>query len=431
MIFEKVQIGELISPEYNPRKKLTPGDKEYQKIKKSIEEFGYVDPIIINNDNTIIGGNQRAQVLKDLGIGLVDVIKINIEKDKEKALNVALNKISGEWDNEKLAEILKELKDMEDDLNFSLTGFEEKEFNQVMADFEKNIKGEEDKEQGFDEEEAVKKAEEKRTKIKTGDLIQMGNHYLLCGDSFQEEDRNKILNLPKNNFFDMLFTDPPYAMEGGGGKGSFLASSTKNSKNRIDKIIKFDVMKLNFLPDLNIGSFYIFTTKKGVKEYFKIFDDFKIFNILIWAKSNPTPFTNNNFLPDVEYLMYFAKDKRIWNNQLKPTEIYKKYYLSKKEEGRKEDGDLHPTMKPIEMIKNRIMISSKENGKVLDLFGGSGSTMISCEQLGRSCYMIELEPIYCQVIVDRYIRFKEGKENDIFVVNNNKKIPWREWNEFE
>lgn len=131
MKLEKIKIDELIFPDYNPRKKLTPEDEEYKKIKNSINKFGYVDPIIINEDNTIIGGNQRGTVLKDLGYNEIDVIRLNLDKTEEKALNVALNKISGEWDNEKLYEVLKDFGEDE----FLLTGFDNQEFKDLEEEF--------------------------------------------------------------------------------------------------------------------------------------------------------------------------------------------------------------------------------------------------------------------------------------------------------
>ena len=138
----KYKIEELKRAEYNPRKELTPEDKEYQKIKKSIEEFGYVEPIIINKDKTIIGGHQRLSVLKDLGYNEVDCIEVELDKTKEKALNIALNKITGEWDYGKLGDLLLEL-DAEN-FDLELTGFEDFEIEGIMApiDF-----GEEDNEE--------------------------------------------------------------------------------------------------------------------------------------------------------------------------------------------------------------------------------------------------------------------------------------------
>jgi hypothetical protein len=134
MEFKKVFISELKPAKYNPRKDLQPNDLEYQRIKRSIEEFGYVDPVIINSDNTVIGGHQRLKVLKELGNAQIDVVQIDIPKNKEKALNVALNKISGEWDIDRLTVLLGELKT---EGLLEITGFDEKEFAALKADLEK------------------------------------------------------------------------------------------------------------------------------------------------------------------------------------------------------------------------------------------------------------------------------------------------------
>ena len=119
MLFQKYKIADLIPASYNPRKKLKPGDKEYEKIKNSITEFGYVEPIIINSDMTIIGGHQRATVLSDLGYTEVECIVVDIDKTKEKALNIALNKITGEWNKELLADLIKDLEDSDFDVGFT------------------------------------------------------------------------------------------------------------------------------------------------------------------------------------------------------------------------------------------------------------------------------------------------------------------------
>jgi len=134
MEFKKVFISELKPAKYNPRKDLQPNDLEYQRIKRSIEEFGYVDPVIINSDNTVIGGHQRLKVLKELGHAEIDVVVIDIPKNKEKALNVALNKISGEWDMDRLTVLLGDLKTAG---LLEITGFDEKEFAALKADLEK------------------------------------------------------------------------------------------------------------------------------------------------------------------------------------------------------------------------------------------------------------------------------------------------------
>ena len=201
MNFIKKNINELRYADYNPRKKLTPEDKEYQKIKRSIEEFGYVDPIIINKDNTIIGGHQRVTVLKDLGYEEINVIQIDIDKTKEKALNIALNKITGSWDYALLGDLLLDL----DSLNYDLeiTGFDLDEIEGIMAP----LGLEEEKEVIEDDFDCTPPEE---PKAKYGDIYQLGNHRLMCGDSTKEEDVAKLMN---GNKADMVFTDPPYGVK--------------------------------------------------------------------------------------------------------------------------------------------------------------------------------------------------------------------------
>lgn len=183
------------------------------------------------------------------------------------------------------------------------------------------------------------------------------------------------------------------------GGGGCFAESTKNIKKKIDNIIRFDVTKLKFLPIINTKAFYIFTSKNGIKDYLNIFNEFN-YDILIWNKTNPTPFTHGSFLPCVEYMLYFSKRGRIWNNSLKPTSVYSKVYTSPKEVATKEaEGKVHPTVKPQQLLQDKLRISSNENGIVLDIFGGSGSTLIACEHLNRTCFMMELDPKYCDVII--------------------------------
>lgn len=201
----------------------------------------------------------------------------------------------------------------------------------------------------------------------------------------------------------MVFTDPPYDMEMG-GQGCFK-KSMDNCKQRVDDIIRFNPYVLSYLPELDINSFYIFTSKNGIVKYLDIFKDLN-YDILCWCKTNPVPFTSGSFLPDVEYLLYFSRKGRTWNNSLKPTSTYRKFYVTQKLQGRIDGGgDLHPTMKPIEIIADKVRINSNENGIVLDIFGGSGTTMIACEQTKRKCYMMELSPAYVDIIIDRWEKF--------------------------
>jgi|AGTN01.3.fsa_nt_gi DNA modification methylase len=196
----------------------------------------------------------------------------------------------------------------------------------------------------------------------------------MCGDS---TDINNVQRFIGTEKIDMILTDPPYNMSYKGG-GCFQAETAK-VRQRIAGIIDFDAHNIAFYTELDIPSVYIFTSKSLIKDYLNIFIGYNN-TILVWCKTNPTPFTNGSFLPNLEYLLYFAKPgKHIWNRGLKPMSTYSRYYISSKEEGKKEDGDLHPTMKPLKMLESKILISSSEGGTVFDGFGGSGSTLIACE----------------------------------------------------
>ena len=197
---ERRKLSELIAAEYNPRKALTVKDSEYQKIKRSIEEFGYVDPIIINKDGTIIGGHQRTTVLIDLGYEEVDVVVVSLDKQKEKALNIALNKISGEWDELKLKDLLLDL-DL-GDYDISLTGFETNDLTELVDKLAIESEAVDD---DFNEDEAFEEIIEPITKI--GDVWKLGRHRLMCGDSTSQEDVAKLMN---GEMADLIITDPPY-----------------------------------------------------------------------------------------------------------------------------------------------------------------------------------------------------------------------------
>ena len=194
MNFESINIEKLKPAEYNPRLDLKPGDKEFEKIRKSIQEFGYVDPVIINKDGTIVGGHQRYKVLKEMGYTEIQCIVIDVDKDKEKALNIALNKISGDWDKTKLKDLLTELQGIG---LAEITGFDIAELGMLGVQ-------EEVIEDDFDLEKVL---ENETSYILSGDIILLGRHRLLCGDSTNGADVERLMN-GKNA--DLVITDPPY-----------------------------------------------------------------------------------------------------------------------------------------------------------------------------------------------------------------------------
>ncbi|MHC1695105.1 MAG: site-specific DNA-methyltransferase [Eubacteriales bacterium] len=198
----------------------------------------------------------------------------------------------------------------------------------------------------------------------------------------------------------MIITDPPYNMQYSKGSGCFMKPDALIVK-RLKKLINFDPDSIRFITELDIPSVYIFTSKTLLRPYLNMFEGYNQ-NVLVWCKTNPVPFTGGTFLPDVEYLLYFSKRGKVWNNSLKPMYTYSKYYVSKKEQGKDEAGNVHPTIKPLQFIEDKIRISSKPDGVVLDMFGGSGTTLIACEHTGRRCIMFEYEPEYCEVIINRW-----------------------------
>ena len=375
-----MQIKDLKQDKRNYR---THNKKNLDLIKKSVKEVGLGRSVVIDNENEIVCGNGLVstldkntpiKVIETDGSELVVVKRTDLKTDDEKRKQLAI------MDNS-----------TSDSSEFDLESLQADFDVEQLQDWGLDVEFESLEEQEIIEDEVP---EEVETKCKLGDIWQLGNNRLMCGDSTSITDVEKLMNGAKA---DMVFTDPPYNMS-----NNFDTSTInlKKLQKRVDDIVNFNPDEIAYLTQLNICSFYIFTSKNLVPRYFEIFKDFD-FNILVWCKDNPTPLTNYTFLPDIEYLLYFSKKGKVWNNGLN-TSFYKKYYNSNKMEGRKEAGDVHPTVKPLKIISDKVQISSNIKGVVLDLFGGSGSTLIACEQLNRKCYMMELDPKYCDVILQRW-----------------------------
>lgn len=418
MDIQKINIQKLKPAKYNPRIDLQPGDKEYQKIKKSIETFGYVEPIIVNKDMTVIGGHQRLKVLKELGYSEVECVVVNLNKNQEKALNIALNKIGGEWDTEKLEELLLELKNSDFDLN--VTGFDEDEINDIFSEYDNDIE-----EDNFDVKEALEEIEEPVSK--SGDMFKLGNHILMCGDSTNKEQVARLMN---NEEADLLLTDPPYNINVSNSKGMKI----ENDNLEKEKFIEFITNCLsNAKENMKEGAvFYIWYADTSALEFYTALKnvDLQIRENLIWVK-NKFILGRSDYHWRHEPCLYGWKDGKAHyyvNNRKQSTVIddsidlnlmsideIKEYIQSLIDdstifyENKPEKDDLHPTMKPIKLIGKMIKNSSLPNQLVLDLFGGSGSTLIACEQLQRKCFMMEYDPKYCDVIIKRWGDFTGKK----------------------
>jgi DNA modification methylase len=235
------------------------------------------------------------------------------------------------------------------------------------------------------------------SKVKLGELWQLGEHRLLCGDSTDEKSISYLMN---GESADLVFTDPPYRMEAQGGSNQWVGRSAAKLGEEIKDIVDFEpapfLQSLNQYFDKGMNAF-IFCNKDLVPDYLNwALKEKYAFNILFWKKPNALPLGGQH-RPDVEYILYFRKNA-IWNNALSDVNY------SKCLEFGRDDSTKHPTMKPLDLIINEIKIASNKESIVVDPFGGSGSTLIACEKLKRKCRMIELDPKYCDVIIERWER---------------------------
>ena len=404
MQIEKMDISRLNPAEYNPRKDLKPGDPEYEKLKRSMEQFGYVEPIIWNKKTgNIVGGHQRLKILVDMGKKEVDCVVVEMDEEKEKALNIALNKINGEWDNDKLAMLISDLQDS--DFDVSLTGFEEDEIADLFAKVDE--KG--TKDDNFDMTAALEKA----SFVERGDIWTVGRHRLMCGDATNNEDVATLMDGKKAN---LIITDPPYGVS----FKSTIGLTIKNDSLKNEEFYKFLLSSFKCMAD-NMekgGSAYIFHADTEGLSFRKAFIDsgFHLANVCIWVK-NSMVLGRSDYQWQHEPILYgFLKNGRHpWYAGRNQTTLWKF--------DRPIKNTIHPNPKPLDLISYPICNSSQENAIILDTFGGSGSTMMACEKTNRICYMMEIDEKYASVILRRAV--ENGIDpSEIYVIRDGVRIPY-------
>lgn len=382
MEIKELPLKELKPAAYNPRKKLKKGDKEYEKIKQSLLKFGYVDPIIVNEDLTVIGGHQRLTVLKDLDYETAKCVIVKLSKEDEKALNIALNKITGQWDDALLADLLLDLQ--ESDFNLELTGFEPPEIDNILS----NVHDKELSEDEFDVEEELKKP----TVSRRGDIWQLGKHRVICGDSTKSETYDQLLGDKKAN---LVVTDPPYNVDVEETAGKILNDNMSDGDFYQFLLSMFTQVENHMETDASI---YVFHADTEGLNFRKAFKDagFYLSGCCIWKK-NSLVLGRSPYQWQHEPCLYGwkKKGKHQWFSDWKQTTIW--------EYDRPKSSKDHPTMKPIQLMAYPIQNSSMRGTIVLDPFLGSGSTLIAADQTGRVCYGIELDEKFVDVIVKRYI----------------------------
>ena len=407
MQIEKLKTEQLIPADYNPRKDLKPGDPEYEKLKRSIEQFGYVEPVIWNKTTgKVVGGHQRLKVLLDMGITEVECVVIEMDEEKEKALNIALNKISGEWDKDKLALLITDLQGA--DFDISLTGFEPAEIEDLFdATNKKDVK-----EDDFD----IDSALEARAFVQPGDVWLLGRHRLLCGDSTKTDDVKVLMDGKQAN---LCITDAPYNCSYEGGTGMKIMNDKWTDS---DKFFQFllDAFKNAYDVLADGSAIYAFHSDAEKVNFFNatVNAGFHYSTTCIWVK-NALVIGRMDYQMRHEPIIYAFKDtaRHKFYGDRKQTTIW--------EFDKPTKSKLHPTMKPLPLIAYPMRNSSQVNGVVLDLFGGSGSTLIVAEQLDRTACLMELDTKYASVIVRRFAAYC-GNTDAISVIRNGEKLACKE-----
>jgi len=410
---ESVSINLLNPATYNPRK-LT--EEKEANLTESIERFGLVDPLIANKhpgrENVVIGGHQRLKIAKKLNFKEVPVIYVDLDETKERELNLRLNKNTGEWDYDIL-------KGFEMDLLLDV-GFDDFDLSQI---WDNDLEIEDDA--GFNEKEELKKIT--ATDIKEGNLFKLGNSYLICGDSLKKETIASLLKDKKTN---MIYWDPPFNIglnydKGIGGKANYGGTindrkSDSDYKKFINNIL---INALSFSEkDAHIFSY---CDQKYIGMFQETYKEIGINNkrVCLWIKNGMNLTPGIGFNKCFEPCIYGTKGKPFLSEIKNLNEILNKevgtgnrtiddiidifdIWLAKRDPG-SEYG--HPTQKPLTLHEKPLKRCTKPGDIVLDMCGGSGSTLLACEQMKRSAYLSEISPIFCQLIINRYKKYY-GKE---------------------
>jgi DNA modification methylase len=374
----------------------THSDEQVAQIAASIAEFGWTNPILAGSDGIIIAGHARLLAARKLGITEVPVIVLDhLTETQRRALVLADNRLAlnAGWDEEMLRVELESIRD--DGFDLDLTGFSDDELEDLLREPEEVVAGNTD-------EDAVPEAPETAVTV-SGDVWLLGDHRLLCGDATQIEAVEKVL---AGGLADMVFSDPPYNVN----YGATMKDKLRGKKRKIANDDLGEGFE-QFLRDACVnmlsvtkGAIYICMSSSELHTLHEAFTaaggHWSTF--VIWAKNTFT-MGRSDYQRQYEPILYGWKEgtDHYWCGARDQGDVW----LVKKPVA----NDLHPTMKPVELVERAIRNSSKSRDTVLDPFGGSGSTMIACEKSGRQARLIELEPKYCDVIVRRWQEFS-GKE---------------------
>jgi DNA modification methylase len=372
------KVEDLIPYVNNSRKH---SDEQVAQIASSIKEFGWTNPILIDGANSIIAGHGRLMAARKLKMEEVPTIELSHLTDTQrKALVIADNKLAlnADWDNTLLTIELDEL--LKDGFALDILGFNADELNALL---------EPDEVEGLTDEDSVPEVPEE-PKTKLGDIYQLGNHRLMCGDSTSIDAVDKLMDGQKA---DMVFTDPPYGVD--------YKGIHNDSRNGLENLLRG--VFANYIATSKSGaSIYCFHSDRCADVFHKVFREFFHFSsMIIWAKNSLT-LSQTDYQSQHEPCLYGWMDNgsHSWYSDRKQTSVWK---------FDKERVIGHTTPKPVGLVEKAITNSSKGGDLIIDLFGGSGSTLIASEKIGRNARIMELDPKYCDVIVKRWEEFT-GKQ---------------------
>lgn len=406
---EYIPVETLNPATYNPR---TMSPQEMEKLKKGIGKFGFVDPAVVNKDMTIIGGHQRVKAAIAMGFEKVPCVVLDINKVQEKQLNLALNKISGEWVDSMLADILRDI--LETGADIDLTGFDQKEIDEIL--------GIKDEKQLGPEDPGIEPVPDPF--VQPGDLWACGPHLLLVGDSTNQEDINRLMGREKA---DLVWTDPPYNV-------NYESKAGKIQNDHMGDSAFFQFLVDIFTPMKNAlkpgGCFYIAHADSEGRNFRNAVQavGLQLRQNIVWVKNSPT-LSRSDYNWKHEPILYGWKeggphyfngdftqttvidddidvsklDKKGLQKMI--TELRNAIPTSVIRADKPAKSDLHPTQKPVYLVEKNILASSKTGEIVLDICGGSGTTMIACRKHGRRARLMELDPKYAQAIIQRYMDY--------------------------
>lgn len=408
MELRTIPIAELKFADYNPRQI---SKENFARLRTSIKEFGMTVPCTVNShagrENVLIAGHMRTRAAQEEGMTEVPCFVVDIDPQKERLLNIALNNhnLEGDWDEQKLAEMIVQLN--QEDVEVRLTGFDEMQVSNILDDYMDTGRKDEAPEPLAGEPDS-----------KPGTLYELGRHRLLCGDSTKPEDINRLMG---DQHAAMVFMDPPYNVNYS-GEGEKTGEGIKNDNMSPEAFAEFS-RKIFTSMSASLrqgGVFYICSGWSSYPQFAKALADLNIAvrGVIVWVKNNAA-LGWNDYHYKHEFILKGKKERQAKNATKAVGILYGWTEGSHEFYGSKDQYDVwemprdavdkyeHPTQKPDWLPMRAILNSSKRGEIVLDLFGGSGSTMMACEKTGRAAYMIELDPKYCDVIRKRYAAYVE------------------------